>query len=100
MLKDMAQGLTAGYKCIQFIMMYGGLSFNLEQVQSSIQHLYLDNLSPYSIKPEQDRSPRRGHDGPASPRLRPSGFPTAAGHYQRGCALFTKDNNDRKPACE
>ncbi|CAN0299657.1 unnamed protein product, partial [Scytosiphon promiscuus] len=40
----MVQGLTDDYKDIKLIM-YRDPSFNLEQIQSTMRHLYLDNLS-------------------------------------------------------
>ncbi|CAM9676984.1 unnamed protein product, partial [Laminaria digitata] len=98
-LKDiMVQGPTDDYKDIK-LMMYRDPSFNLEQIQSTMMHLYLDNLSRRNAN--DSKIAGRGAAMMAEPKADPDQvvcrYCNKPGHYQRGCALFTKDNN-KKPA--
>ncbi|CAM9496159.1 unnamed protein product [Laminaria digitata] len=95
----MAQALTDDHKDVK-LMTYRDLSFNLEQIQSTMRYLYLDNLSRRNANDSKNAGHGAAMMAEPTSRPRPSGLPLLqqAGHYQRGCALFAKNKEDRKPA--
>ncbi len=95
----MVQGLTEEYKDIK-LMMYRDPLFTIEQIQSTMRHLYLDNLSRRNTK--ESRIAGRGAAMIAEPTPDPDQVVchhcNKPGHYQKGCALFIKNlKKNKKP---
>ena len=95
----MVQGMTDDYKVIK-LMMYRDPSFNIDQIQSSMRHLYLDNLSRRNAI--DNKITGRGAATMAEPKPDRDQvvyhYCNKPGHYQRCYALFRKDKKNRKPA--
>lgn len=95
----MIQGLADDYKDTK-PMMYRDPSLNIEHSQITTRDLYLDDPSRWNT----NDSKLAGRDaamavGPTTgPNLLNVRCCHKPGHYQRGCALFTKDNISNKPA--